>query len=92
MFSIVNANVHHLLHERVATVQFPTLDFETIASFFKNGFFFASIFGGASKYGTAGLIPSIYVVTLQKQPPKPRKPESMYPTGFAGRDNNLTCG
>ena len=34
-----------------------------------------------------GPCPSIKVVTVEKQPPKPRVRGSMYPAGFAGRDN-----
>ena len=33
-----------------------------------------------------GPCPSIKLVTVEKQPPKPRVRGSMYPAGFAGRD------
>jgi hypothetical protein len=50
----------------------------------KNGFFFCI------QRWMRGPCPSIKVVTVEKQPPKPRVRGSMYPAGFAGRDKSPT--
>ena len=49
----------------------------------KNGIFFCI------QRWMRGPCPSILTVTVEKQPPKPRVRGSMYPAGFAGRDEQL---